>query len=78
MPDARPLTVRLLPLPDILPGLTVQLPEGRLFNTTLPVDDAQVVCVIVPTVGADGVTGCALITILAEATEVQPTELVSV
>ena len=78
MPAARPLIVLLVPLPVILPGLIVQLPEGRPPSTTLPVDDAQVVCVIVPTVGADGVTGCALITMLAEATEVHPTELVTV
>ena len=68
----------LLPLPVTDPGLIVQLPEGRPFNTTLPVADAQVVCVMVPTVGADGVTGCAFITTLADADEMQPNELVTV
>ena len=68
----------LLVLPNIPPGLIVQLPDGRLFNTTLPVDTVQVGCVMVPTVGAAGVTGCVLITILADPTEVQPTSLVTV
>ena len=68
----------LLPLPAILPGLIVQLPDGRPLSTTLPVEEAQVVCVMVPTVGADGVTGCALITTLADAAEIQPAELVTV
>jgi len=35
----------------------VQLPEGKLLNTTLPVASAQVGCVMVPTTGAAGVTG---------------------
>ena len=55
----------------------VQLPDGNPFSTTLP-SAVQVVCVIVPTVGADGVTGCAFITTLADATEVQPDALVTV
>jgi len=63
------------------PGVrvSVQLPvEGNPFNTTLPVDTAQVGWVIVPTVGAVGVAGCALITILADAGEIQPEALVTV
>ena len=67
----------LLPVPAILPGLIVQLPEGSPVNTTLP-SAVQVGCVIVPTVGAEGVTGWALITTLADAAEVQPTSLVTV
>ena len=70
--------VVLAPVPVIAPGLMVQLPEGRPFRTTLPVAVKQVGCVIVPTVGAGGVAGCVLITIFAEATEVHPTELVTV
>ena len=77
-PGVRPVTVTLLPLPVILPGFTVQVPEGRLFNTTLPVDTVQVGCVTVPIVGADGVTGCTLIVKLDENTETQPSELVTV
>jgi hypothetical protein len=37
--------------PDIGPGLIVQLPAGRPLNTTLPVGEAQVGWVMVPTVG---------------------------
>ena len=64
--------------PAIAPGLIIQFPEGRPVNTTLPFATAQVGCVIVPMVGAAGVAGCALITILAEAGEVQPAALVIV
>ena len=64
-------------LPAIAPGLMVQLPAGKPFSTTLPVATAQVGCVITPTVGAVGVAGT-LITILADSTEVHPTELVTV
>jgi hypothetical protein len=56
---ARPDTVKLEPEPDIAPGLIVQFPEGNPFSTTLPVASAQVGIVIVPTVGAVGVVGCA-------------------
>ena len=60
----------------MLPGLMVQLPEGKLFNTTLPVATEQVGCVIVPRVGAEGVA--AVNTTFAVAGEVHPTELVTV
>lgn len=43
--------------PEIEPGLRVQLPAGKPFNTILPVATVQLGCVIVPTVGAEGVTG---------------------
>ena len=66
------------PVPDILPGLIVQVPAGKPFRTILPVATAQVGWVIVPTVGGVGVVGCALITTLAEAGEVQPAALVTV
>ena len=78
VPVAKPDTVVLVPLPVIPPGFIVQLPEGNPFNTTLPVDTVHVGCVLVPTAGAEGVEGCALITTLAEAGEVQPEELVTV
>ena len=55
---AKPDTVELEPEPDIAPGLIVQLPAGKPFNTTLPVARAQVGIVMVPTAGAEGVTGC--------------------
>ena len=62
----------------MLPGLIVQVPAGKPFNTTLPVATVQVGWVMVPTVGAVGVAGCALITTLAEAGDVQPAALVTV
>ena len=49
--------VIVAPVPAIAPGLIVQFPAGSPFNTTLPVATAQVGCVMVPTVGAAGVTG---------------------
>ena len=64
--------------PDIDPGLRIQLPAGNPLNSTLPVATAQVGCVMVPTIGAVGVTGCALITTFAEAEEVHPSALVTV
>ena len=62
----------------MFPGLIVQVPAGNPFITTLPVAIEQVGCVIAPTVGAEGVAGCALITISADAIEVHPSELVTV
>ena len=70
--------VLLVPVPDIAPGLIIQLPDGKPFNITLPVASAQVGWVIVPIAGAEGVTGCALMTTLAEAGEVHPAALVTV
>jgi hypothetical protein len=78
VPAARPDTVRLAPVPAIAPGLTVQFPAGKPPNNTLPVAKAQVGCVIKSTVGADGVTGCALMTTLAEAGEIHPDAFVTV
>jgi len=60
------------------PGLIVQLPAGNPLRTTLPVATVQVGWVIVPTTGAEGVAGCAFITILAETPEVHPDEFVTV
>ena len=51
-----PVVAEPVRLPDGLPA-TVQLPAGRPLKATLPVAVAQVGCVIVPGVGADGVTG---------------------
>jgi hypothetical protein len=47
-------------------------------NLELPVAVAHVGCVTVPAVGAAGVAGCALTTILDDAGEVQPAALVCV
>jgi hypothetical protein len=78
-----PLIVVLVPVPVVVtdPGVrvTVQVPvDGKPLSTTLPVATAHVGWVMVPTTGADGVTGCVLITILAVDTEVQPSEFVTV
>ena len=68
----------LVPDPVIPPGLMVQFPAGRPPKITLPVATAQVGWVIVPTVGAVGVTGGALITTLADAGDTQPAALETV
>ena len=75
--------VVLVPVPVFVapPGLvvTVHVPvAGKPFNTTLPVATVQVGFVIVPAIGAVGVEGCALITTLADETEIQPAALVTV
>ena len=60
------------------PGVLVKfhVPDaGKPFNTTLPVAIAQVGWVMVPTIGAAGAEGWAVITTLAEAKETQPEEL---
>jgi hypothetical protein len=72
MPDI----VVLDPLPDIPPGLMVQFPAGKPLNTTLPVATEQIGCVIVPTIGAEGVA--AVNRTLDEAAEVHPAEFVTV
>ena len=53
--------------PAIAPGLIVQLPAGNPLSTTLPVDNEQVGCVIVPTTGGAGLDGCGLITVAVTA-----------
>jgi hypothetical protein len=75
--------VELVPVPVVVvpPGVLVkvQLPDaGKPFNTTLPLATVQVGWVIVPTVGAVGDDGWAVITTLAEEDETQPEELVTV
>ena len=77
------MTVLVAPLLTIetLPGVrvSVQLPEaGSPLRTTLPVERAQVGCVMSPTTGAVGVAGCALITTFEDAAEIQPRALVTV
>ena len=47
--------VILDPVPEMPPGLIIQVPDdGRPFKTTLPVAKVHVGCVIVPTAGAGG------------------------
>ena len=76
-------TVVVIPDPVVVtaPGVrvTVQVPlEGKPLNSTLPVDNVQVGGVMAPNSGAAGVTGCGLITTLADPAEVHPAELVTV
>ena len=71
--------VTLVPVPVIPPGLIIQVPEaGNPSNTILPVAIVQVGWIIVPTIGAEGVIGCALITALDDGNDVHPSELVTV
>jgi hypothetical protein len=69
--------VVLIPVPDIAPGLIVQVPlAGRPFSTTLPVvavHDAG--WVIVPASGAVGAVGGSFIITSAEACETHPGSL---
>ena len=53
-PGANPVTVKVVADPVRLPGLIVQVPDGRPLSTTLPVETVQVGWVIVPTTGAAG------------------------
>ena len=69
------------PVVVVPPGVLVkvQVPgAGRLFNTTLPVGTAHVGCVLVPTAGADGEAGAALITMFDDEDEVHPATSVTV
>ena len=70
--------VVVAPEPATLPGLIVQVPDGKPLSATLPVAVVHVGCVIVPTAGVAGVVGAALITTLLLATDVQPLALVTV
>lgn len=72
----------MVPVPVVVaaPGerVIVQFPVGNPPRTTLPVATEHVGGVIVPTVGADGVTGWVFITTLADAADVQPSVFVTV
>lgn len=37
-----PLIVFVAPVPEIVPGFMVHVPDGKPFKTTLPVETAQV------------------------------------
>ena len=83
VPAESAVIVELVPVPVVVvpPGdlVKVHVPEaGNPFNTTLPLAIAQVGGVMVPTVGVAGDEGCAVITILADACDTQPEELVTV
>ena len=53
------------------------VPVGAV-TVIVPVDTVQVGCSVALAVGAAGVAGCALMTTLADATEVHPAALVTV
>jgi hypothetical protein len=57
----------------------VQVPvAGKPFNTTLPVGEAhEAGWVIVPITGADGAAGAALMTTVADASDIHPASLVT-
>ena len=70
-----------VPVEVTAPGVLVkvQVPvDGKLLNTTLPVAVVQVGWVMVPTAGAEGNAGGALMTILADDAELHPEALVTV
>ena len=61
------------------PGVLVKVPPtGRPLNTTEPVGTEQFGWVIVPTIGAAGKAGAALIVTLFETPDIQPTLLITV
>jgi hypothetical protein len=83
VPEVSPVIVELVPVPDVetVPGyrINVQVPvAGKPDKTTLPVDNVQPGGVIVPTEGAGGVGGCALIRTFPDCGDIHPVELVTV
>ena len=70
------MKVVVAPVPFIVapPGVavTVQFPEGNPLKSTLPVGFVQSGCVIVPTIGAEGVVGCGSIVTLIVAVDTHP------
>ena len=83
MPAERFVSVVVVPVPVVVvpPGVLVNVhvpTDGKPLISTLAVDTLQLGWVIVPAIGADGSAGCASITISAEESEVQPSELVTV
>jgi hypothetical protein len=78
-----PLKMPVVPVPlivvDPTDSVTVHVPVGgNPLKATLPVAVKHVGWVIAPTTGAFGVVGWVLITAFTDATEAQPTELVTV
>ena len=56
----------------------IQFPAGNPLNTTPPVAVPQSGCIIELMDGAEGITGLALITMLADADEIHPAAFVTV
>ena len=83
VPGGMAITVRVGPVPAIVtfPGVLVRVHvpvAGNPLTSTLPVDRAQVGCVISPVTGAVGVSGWALMTTFADEADTHPFELVTV
>ena len=83
VPEDKPDTVVPAPVPVLVtdPGLRVSIHvpiDGKPLNATLPVANAQLGCVIVPTTGVLGVNGCELIVTSPLATDKQPSAFVTV
>lgn len=77
VPGANPVIVVEVPVPVVVapPGLVVivQVPDdGKPLKATSPVDTEHVGCVIVPTTGAEGAEGGALIVAEVDELEVHP------
>lgn len=70
--------VVVAPVPLMPPGLIVQVPEGKLPRTILPVASEQDGCVIEIISGIGGVPEFATITTLADGNEIHPSALVTV
>jgi hypothetical protein len=72
------VTVVLVPVPVIAPGLIVQVPvAGSPLNTTLPVAAAhEDGCVIVPGIGVAGVPGGDIMITSVEGRDIHPAEAV--
>ena len=75
-------TVVLVPVPVVVVPLglrvNVHVPlDGKPFKITLPVEALQVGCIVVPTEGAVGALGAALIMTFAEAEEVHPAAFIT-
>ena len=72
LPEINPDIVVFVADPVIAPGLMVHVPVGRPLKITLPVAVEQVGWVMVPTDGAEGEPGAALITTPADEAELHP------
>ena len=77
MPATSPLNVVVIPVPVVVApdgeAVTVQVPEaGSPLSATLPVGVVQSGSVTVPTTGAVGTVGAALMFAFKDDTEVQP------
>ena len=78
----RPVIVAVVPVPVVVtvPGylISVQVPDkGNPDNITLPEDNVHVGGVIVPTIGAGGISGCAFIKTLPDGEDIHPVEFVT-